>query len=358
MIKESTILLVLLWGMSLFFIAKDVQAIICMSDGECDDGDICTEDWCDKPQFGFGTCKHNPVDCDDGIYCTVDGCDPIWGCFHNEDDDYCYDGNPCTGDRCKEGEGCVYEIYYTHPCDDGLYCNGIDSCDEDGICSVHSGDPCSLGTFCNELTDSCDSTPPETSTTTTSTQTTSITTSIIQSSTSTTSVQPSTSTTSQLSTDTYSVSGYMIGDITENVTIKLSGAASRDTLTDIHGYYELSDLYSGYYTITPKMVGYNFEPPSYVIQNLTSNLYDMDFISTKQPCFIELLYCEDSQETALMSYVRDTILSETPEGQEIIRLYYEWNPAIVKAMEEDEEFKAEVKEMVDGVLELIEGESE
>lgn len=47
------------------------------------------------------------------------------------------------------------------------------------------------------------------------------------------------------------------------------------------------------------------------------------------------------------------MLSKTPVGQEIIRLYYAWGSTIIKAMEEDEEFKEDVKEMVDGVLELI-----
>lgn len=34
-------------------------------------------------------------------------------------------------------------------------------------------------------------------------------------------------------------------------------------------------------------------------------------------------------------------------------LYCKWSSIIVKTMHEDEKFKAEVKEMVDGVLELI-----
>jgi hypothetical protein len=37
----------------------------------------------------------------------------------------------------------------------------------------------------------------------------------------------------------------------------------------------------------------------------------------------------------------------------MIRLYYEWSPVIMKAMEEDEEFEQEVKEIIDGVLPLI-----
>jgi len=46
-------------------------------------------------------------------------------------------------------------------------------------------------------------------------------------------------------------------------------------------------------------------------------------------------------------------LSTTPEGQEIIRLYYEWSPALIKAMEEDEEFKEALKELKDDSITLI-----
>jgi hypothetical protein len=64
-------------------------------------------------------------------------------------------------------------------------------------------------------------------------------------------------------------------------------------------------------------------------------------------CPSEKLYGEHSEQTELLRYLRDNVLSQTPEGQEIIRLYYEWSPAIVKAMEEDEVFKQEVKEIID-----------
>ena len=70
-------------------------------------------------------------------------------------------------------------------------------------------------------------------------------------------------------------------------------------------------------------------------------------------CPSELIYGEDSEEAALLRYVRDNVLHQTPAGQEMIRLYYEWSPAIVGAMEQDEDFKREVKAMIDGVLQLI-----
>ncbi len=38
----------------------------------------------------------------------------------------------------------------------------------------------------------------------------------------------------------------------------------------------------------------------------------------------------------------------------MIILYYLWSPTIVRVMEEDEEFKEEVKQMIDGILPMIE----
>jgi hypothetical protein len=54
--------------------------------------------------------------------------------------------------------------------------------------------------------------------------------------------------------------------------------------------------------------------------------------------------------------LRDNILNQTPAGQELIRLYYELSPVIVQMMNEDADFKLQVKEMIDGVLPLIRGE--
>jgi len=81
-------------------------------------------------------------------------------------------------------------------------------------------------------------------------------------------------------------------------------------------------------------------------------------VPASTPCPALKIYGEHSEEVELLRYVRDSILSQTPVGQEIIRLYYEWSPAIVKTMEEDEAFKKEVKGMIDGALGLVGGEIE
>lgn len=75
----------------------------------------------------------------------------------------------------------------------------------------------------------------------------------------------------------------------------------------------------------------------------------------QQPCAIEEIYGEHSEQTEILRYFRDNVLSSSSEGQEIVQLYYEWSPAIVKAMKEDEEYRREMKEMLYRVLPLIRG---
>jgi hypothetical protein len=70
-------------------------------------------------------------------------------------------------------------------------------------------------------------------------------------------------------------------------------------------------------------------------------------------CLAEEIYGEGSFEVLLLRSVRDTLLRRTPEGQELIKLYYQWSPAMVSAMQADERFKEEVKQAVDGVLALM-----
>jgi len=71
------------------------------------------------------------------------------------------------------------------------------------------------------------------------------------------------------------------------------------------------------------------------------------------PCISSKLYGGGSEEVELLRNFRDEVLSQSPVGQEIIRLYYQWNPAIVTAMENNEVFKEKVKGLIDGILPLI-----
>jgi hypothetical protein len=138
-----------------------------------DDNNVCTDDVCD----GAGNCDHRPntAPCDDDVFCNgADTCengecsmhagDPCVGgpeCANtcNEDVANCLvpqftpctdDGNACTDDVCDIGV-CAH-VPNNRPCDDGLFCNGEDSCGN-GSCSFHSGDPCAGGPECARACD-------------------------------------------------------------------------------------------------------------------------------------------------------------------------------------------------------------
>jgi parallel beta-helix repeat protein len=70
----------------------------------------------------------------------------------------CNDGNPCTSDSCVNNE-CVFQaVPDGTSCDDGLFCNGTDTC-QSGACMAgplpcsDDGNPCTDD--CVETTDSC-----------------------------------------------------------------------------------------------------------------------------------------------------------------------------------------------------------
>lgn len=162
-----------------------------------------------------------------------------------------------------------------------------------------------------------------------------------------------TTTTSPLST--FTIAGTITGEVSDNVSVELTGAANQMDNTDGSGYYEFTNLAAeGPYIIIPQFEGYVFDPPEHVIDSLTSDELDMNFISSVAPlCPTEVVYGEDSEEVELLRALRDEVLNKTPEGREIIKQYYNFSPLLVEAMEEDEEFKRDLKEMIDGVLMLI-----
>ena len=125
---------------------------------QCDDGLDCTErDFCSQ-----GVCAGTPNDalCDDQSVCTTDDCEAGTGCVHT--DINCDDQNVCTDDLCNPSNGC-YHTNNTAGCNDGLYCNGADTC-SGGACDQHAGDPCDAqcqtcdeeANSCTNLSGSCD----------------------------------------------------------------------------------------------------------------------------------------------------------------------------------------------------------
>jgi len=75
------------------------EPVGCLLDDECEDGVVCTVDVCDVET---GLCSNEPVDaaCDDGRFCNgVETCDAAEDCLSGSD--------PCApGEACDEVDGC------------------------------------------------------------------------------------------------------------------------------------------------------------------------------------------------------------------------------------------------------------
>jgi len=94
------------------------------------------------------------------------------------------------------------------------------------------------------------------------------------------------------SSDYYSISGTVTGDVQKNVTIMLSGDASITTQTDTSGIYSFSGLINGNYTVTPSKAGYNFTPQKENVTILNADQSGVNFTAvssgglTNEMCYI------------------------------------------------------------------------
>ena len=165
----------------------------------CDDGDLCTNDICLN-----GTCVSTALVCDDNNECTTDSCNSITGnclfqpnsilCDDSDtctENDTCTNGiclgspldcsspNPCITGVCWDGEcefsnnlkpcddlnSCTFNDTCSGgvcsgtpvPCDDGLFCNGVETCNpSNGMCETNMIPNCNVCEVCNEGSDQCE----------------------------------------------------------------------------------------------------------------------------------------------------------------------------------------------------------
>ena len=118
----------------------------------CNDGVACTTDSCNE---STDTCDHAPNNgaCNDGLFCNgSETCHVTLGCQAGTPPN-CNDGVACTDDSCNESTDSCNNVPNNANCDDGLFCNGAESCSATLGCQTGS-DPCP-GLACNETTDAC-----------------------------------------------------------------------------------------------------------------------------------------------------------------------------------------------------------
>jgi hypothetical protein len=123
----------------------------CNSQGQCENaGDPCagsTNGCADKCNEALKSCfDAKGSGCDDGVFCNgADTCDGQGGCIAA--------GNPCAGgavcaNTCQESTKSCFATAGAS-CGDGKFCNGADTCDGAGKCE-HAGNPCAAGDACNK----------------------------------------------------------------------------------------------------------------------------------------------------------------------------------------------------------------
>jgi hypothetical protein len=67
-------------------------------------------------------------------------------------------------------------------------------------------------------------------------------------------------------------------------------------------------------------------------------------------CAAEAIYGENSEQTELLREYRDNVLSKTPEGQEIIKTYYQYSPTVTELLERRPLLKDKARMIIDSML--------
>jgi hypothetical protein len=143
----------------------DEVASCCTKDEDCNDHNICTDDFCEK---GPGKCINmnlgalSPKPIDDGDPCTVDEACHEGVLVPGSIITCTSDNNPCTLDTCQKnpetGEAdCHLPLPKGHPCEDGDGCTVGDFCDHKPapVCVSGTKLACDDSVFCT--LDTCES---------------------------------------------------------------------------------------------------------------------------------------------------------------------------------------------------------
>ena len=138
----------------------DTSGCECTSDAQCDDGNPCTDDSC--VAFACINSDNDLNSCDDGFFCTVNDRCSSGSCVSDARD--VDDSVGCTLDSCDEDLDVVVHNPLDSVCDNGLFCDGEETCDALLDCQagtapvINDGVGCT-NDYCDEDTDTITHTP-------------------------------------------------------------------------------------------------------------------------------------------------------------------------------------------------------
>ncbi len=117
------------------------------------DGVVCTDDTCDEVN---DVVVNTPTDanCDNGLFCDgAETCDAMLDCQSGTPPTLT-DGIVCTDDTCDEVNDVVLNTSNDANCDNGLFCDGAETCDATLDCQSGTPPTLSDGVVCTD--DTCD----------------------------------------------------------------------------------------------------------------------------------------------------------------------------------------------------------
>src|SRR5262249_19196547 len=130
--------------------ANGTPASCCTSTctGVCNDGNRCTDDHCDSSGGAF-VCSHtdNHAPCVQSDRCIV-GSTGSGGAGGGGPPRTCDDGNPCTDDFCNSSTGGCFVEFNSTPCDDFNPCTDYDHCQFGSCQGTPNTNPCDDGNPC------------------------------------------------------------------------------------------------------------------------------------------------------------------------------------------------------------------
>lgn len=124
----------------------------------CPAGQACSATGCGTGMMdaGAGTCTSS-AQCDDRIDCTLDSCGADMRCQHIGQSSRC-----AMGQMCNPSSGCSMQCEGPEECQDGVLCNGVETCDPEFGCApaelpedCEDGDPCTINARCDTASDTC-----------------------------------------------------------------------------------------------------------------------------------------------------------------------------------------------------------
>jgi hypothetical protein len=127
----------------------------CSSGGptDCSDGVGCTDDSCDEAN---DTCVNTPnnANCDNGLFCDgAETCDTTLDCLAGTPP-IIDDGVGCTDDSCDEANDVIVHTPNNGLCDNSKFCDGSETCDVVNDCQAGTPPVIDDGVGCTD--DSCD----------------------------------------------------------------------------------------------------------------------------------------------------------------------------------------------------------